>query len=183
MNIEFIELFNEKINSILNAINDYILKHEHHKFIKQIHLLESIKGVGFISAVTLMCEIGDFSAFTKPKQLYAFFGLDPAVKESGKFKATRISISKRGSTLARRVLFTIALVSIRTSKKGLAINPVLRDYYEIKKQSKPKMVALGAIMHKISNIIFALLRDNEPFVLRTPEEHCKTYNTYLSLVA
>lgn len=183
MNIEFIELFDEKINSILNSIKDYMLKYEHHEFIKQIYLLESIKGVGFISAVTLMCEIGDFSAFTKPKQLYAYFGLDPAVKESGKFKGTKIAISKRGSTLARRVLFTIALVSIRTSKKGLAINPVLRNYYEKKKQSKPKMVALGAIMHKISNIIFAVLRDNKPFVLRTPEEHCRAYNNHLSLVA
>ena len=30
-------------------------------FVKQIHLVESIKGAGFLSAVTVMCEIGDFS--------------------------------------------------------------------------------------------------------------------------
>lgn len=183
MNIEFIEIFNEKIESILTSIKDFTLKYEDHKFIKQIHLLDSIKGIGFISAVTLMCEIGDFSAFTKPKQLYAYFGLDPAVKESGKFKGTKVSMSKRGSKLARRVLFTIALVSVRSSKNGLANNPVLKDYYEKKKQSKPKMVALGAIMHKVSNIIFAVLRDNKPFVLRTPDEHQQAYNSHLSLVA
>jgi len=183
MNIEFIEIFSSKINSVLAKINDFTIEYEDHKFIEQIHLLDSIKGVGFISAVTLMCEIGDFSAFLKPKQLYAYFGLDPAVKESGKFKGTKVSMSKRGSRLARRVLFTIALSSVRSSKKGVPNNPVLKDYYDKKKESKPKMVALGAIMHKVSNIIFAVLRDNKPFALRTPDEHRTSYNSHLSLVA
>lgn len=43
----------------------------------QIHLLETFKGASFLSAVSLMGEIGDFSAFSKPKQLFAYFGLDP----------------------------------------------------------------------------------------------------------
>lgn len=183
LNIEFIEIFNSKIEAILKSIKDFTIKHESYLFIKQIHLLDSIKGVGFISAVTLMCEIGDFSAFKKAKQLYAYFGLDPAVKESGKFKGTKVSMSKRGSRLARRVLFTVALVSVRGSKSGTPNNPVLKDYYDKKKLSKPKMVALGAVMHKISNIIFAVLRDNVPFVLRTPDEHRKSYASHLSLVA
>ena len=183
LNIEFIEIYNSKIEDILTKIKNFTIKYEDENFIQQIHLLDSIKGVGFISAVTLMCEIGDFSAFSKPKQLYAYFGLDPAVKESGKFKGTKTSMSKRGSRLARRVLFTIALVSVRGSRSGTPNNPVLHSYYENKKQSKPKMVALGAIMHKISNIIFAVLRDNTPFVMRTPEQHKMCHNTNLSLVA
>lgn len=183
LNIEFIEIYNSKIESILNSIKEFTLQYESNTFVKQIHLLDSIKGVGFISAVTLMCEIGDFSAFKKPKQLYAYFGLDPAVKESGKFKGTKVSMSKRGSRLSRRILFTIALVSVRGSKSGTPNNPVIKEYYEKKKLSKPKMVALGAVMHKISNIIFAVLRDNTPFVLRTPDEHRKSYNSHLSLVA
>ncbi len=130
-----------------------------------------------------MCEIGDFSAFKKPKQLYAYFGLDPAVKESGKFKGNKVSMSKRGSRLARRVLFTVALVSVRSSKCGQANNPVIKDYYDKKKESKPKMVALGAVMYKVSNIVFAVLRDNKPFVLRTAKEHEISYKSNLTLVA
>ncbi len=171
-------MFNQKIDAILSRIKAFTLKYENEDFIKQIHLILSIRGIGFISAVTLMCEIGDFSAFKKPKQLYAYFGLDPAVKESGKFKGTKISMSKRGSSFARRVLFTIVLVSI-----GVANNPVIKDYYEKKKQSKHKMVVLGAVMHKISNIIYAVLRDNKPFILKTPEEHQKAYKQDLSLAA
>ena len=34
------------------------------------------------------------------------------------------------------------------------------------------MVALGAIMHKVCNIIFAVLRDKKELDLLYPEEHC-----------
>ncbi|NLN48903.1 MAG: IS110 family transposase, partial [Clostridiales bacterium] len=54
---------------------------------------------------------------------------------------------------------------------GEPINPVLMDYYKKKSQSKAKKVALGAVMHKLVYIIFAVLRDRKPFELRSPEEH------------
>ncbi len=178
MNIDIIEMFNNKINDVLDNIEEQTSKYAEHDFVKQIHLVNSIKGVGFISAVSLMCEIGDFTAFKRPKQLYAYFGLDPAVKESGNFKGTKVSMSKRGSRIARRVIYAVALCSISSSN-----NPVLKEYYNKKKESKPKKVALGAVMHKLCNIIFAILRDNKPFVLKTATEHCKEYQRHLSLVA
>ncbi len=122
-----------------------------------------------------MCEIGDFSAFQSPKQLFAYFGLDPAVKQSGKFNGTRTSMSKRGSRIARRVIHTMALVSIATNRNGSANNPVLREYYLKKCQSKPKIVALKAVMHKVCNIVFAIQRDEKEFEIITPEDHQKNY--------
>ena len=38
------------------------------------------------------------------------------------------------------------------------------------------MVALGAIMHKVCNIVFAILRDEKAFEIITPEEHQKNYH-------
>lgn len=61
-----------------------------------------------------------------------------------------------GSRIARRAVHTIALVSIELTHKGDANNSVLRNYYLSKCQSKPKMVALGAVVHKVCNIIFAI---------------------------
>lgn len=145
-------------------------------FVKQIHLIETFKGAGFLSAISLMGEIGDFSAFSKPKQLFAYFGLDPAVKQSGKFEGTKIQMSKRGSAIARRVVYTLTLQSISTSRTGEAKNPVLRDYYLKKCEVKPKLVAMGAVSHKVCNMIFAILRDNKPFEIIAPEEHVKQYN-------
>ena len=89
-------------------------------------MIETFKGAGFLSAVSIMGEIGDFSAFSKPKQLFAYFGLDPAVKQSGKFEGTKVQMSKRGSAIARRVIHTLTLQSISISRNGEAKNPELR---------------------------------------------------------
>ncbi len=173
--ISFIRKYDEEISLILSDMHALVDANESTELVKQIHLIESFKGAGFLSAVSLMGEIGDFSAFNSPKQLFAYFGLDPAVKQSGNFNGTKISMSKRGSRIARRVIHTMALISISKNKDGSAKNPVLRDYYLLKCQSKPKMVALGAIMHKVCNIVFAILRDEKEFEIITPEEHQKNY--------
>ena len=174
--IGFIRKYDEEIKGILNAMHELVDANEGTDFVRQIHLIETFKGAGFLSAASLMGEIGDFSAFSKPKQLFAYFGLDPAVKQSGKFEGTKTQMSKRGSAIARRVVHMLALQSIGTSRTGDAKNPVLRDYYLKKCESKPKLVAMGAVSHKVCNIIFAMLRDNKPFEVITPQEHIKKYN-------
>ena len=112
----------------MDALHNLVDSNEDTDFVKQIHLIETFKGAGFLSAVSLMGEIGDFSAFTKPKQLFAYFGLDPAVKQSGKFEGTKVQMSKRGPAIARRVIHVLTLQSISTSRTGEAKNPVFLYY-------------------------------------------------------
>ncbi len=138
-----------------------------------IELLQSFTGIGLLTAATLLAEIGDFSAFSKPEKLVAFFGVDPSVMQSGEFIGTQNKMSKRGSRLLRRVLFTIALANIRTKRDKQACNPVIMEYYKNKCQSKPKKVAIGAVMRKIICIIFAILRDKKPYEMRSPEKHAQ----------
>jgi transposase len=171
MCVSFIKTYDDEIAGVLSQIKELVALHPGEAFARQIRLIESIPGAGFLTAVTVIAEIGDFSAFTSPKQLFAFFGLDPAVKQSGKFMGTQVKMSKRGSAIARRAIYTIALVSIGVNRKGVANNHVLRDCYLFKCKSKPKMVALGVVMHKVCNIIFAILRDDKEFRIVTPEEH------------
>jgi len=189
--IQIIEFYDEQISNILQQMKSIVDEHQDELFIEQVELLQSIKGLGFLSALTLMCEIGDFSAFSKPKQLFAYFGLDPSVNQSGKFNGSRMKMSKRGSRIARRVLHMAAVQSVGTTKIGVPKNPVLRDFY-LKKcaEGKTKMVALGAVSHKFCNIIFAVLREHQPYVMKTPEQHCLDYTdtqsshiTTLELVA
>lgn len=176
--IQLIEQYEQQINDILKQMKALTKQHKDELFVKQVKLLESMKGIGFLSALTLMCEIGDFSAFGKPKQLFAYFGLDPSVNQSGKFKGSRASISKRGSSIARRVLHTIAIQTVGTTKKGIAKNPVLRNFYHKKlEEGKARLVALVAVSHKICNIIYAMLRDHQPYVMKTPEQHRQDYNS------
>ena len=126
--ISFIRKYDEEINGILESMHELINANEDTDFVKQIHLIETFKGAGFLSAI------------------------------------------------ARRVVHTLTLQSISVSRTGEAKNPVLRDYYLKKCGAKPKLVAMGAVSHKVCNIIFAMLRDNKPFEIITPQEHIKQYN-------
>ena len=172
--ISFIRIYSQKISGILASIRKFADDNPDELLVKQIRLIETIRGAGFLSAA-LMAEIGDFAAFSKPKQLFSYFGLDPSVKRSGNFIGTKNKMSKRGSAIARRAVHTISTVSIRRTKNG-AINPVLRQYYDLKCQSKPKLVALGAVAHKVCNIIFAVLRDNKPFAIISNDDHIADFH-------
>ena len=171
-NIQLIKAIECQIDSLLKEINDLINSSNFPSQIKKnIELVDSIPGIGELTAITLIAEIGDINGFIKPKHLVAFFGIDSSVNESGNFKGSQNKISKRGTRIGRRALYAVALASIRKDRNGVPINKVLLDYYQDNMNGKKPKVALGAIMHKIINYIFAVLRNQEPFQLRDPKIH------------
>ena len=168
--------YQKHLDALLKALHETVEKLQDTLIYNQICLLQSLPGIGFLSAVVLIAEMGDFNLFSSPKKLYAYFGLDPAVKQSGKLSGDKVHMSKRGPCLARRVLHIAALNNIKVAKgSGSPVNPVIYAYYTRKCSGKKKPVAMGAVMHKICNIIFAMLRDNRPFEIITPEEHCRRF--------
>ncbi|CAA7601968.1 Transposase IS116/IS110/IS902 family [Acididesulfobacillus acetoxydans] len=182
--IDGIEHMQTSLNGIDAQIHTMIeLEQFPAKARRNIELLDEIPGIGFLTAATLIAEIGDFRLFKSPKAFTAFFGIDPSVNQSGKFNGDRNKISKRGTRIGRRVLFAIAMASIRTTRNGQEINPVLRDFYTAKCVSKKKKVALVAVMHKLLHYIFAVLRDQKPFEVRKPEDHQSWRKTKLQQAA
>ena len=168
--------YQEHLDNILEDLHKAVDKLEGTPVYDRIFLLQSLRGVGFLSATVLIAEMGSFDLFSSQKKLYAYFGLDPAVKQSGKFNGDKVHMSKRGSSLARRILHMVAINNLKVDKRTKTpVNPVIHGYYTDKCKSKKKNVAVGAVMHKICNIIFAMLRDNKPFEIITPEEHCERY--------
>ena len=174
--ISMIKTLDENLTKILKAIRQLItedMAKDTPMLSLTLELLQSIPGIGLLTAATILAEVGDFSAFSKPGKLVAYFGIDPSVMQSGEFIGTRNKMSKRGSKLLRRVLFTVALANIRTKRDKKPCNPVMMEFYKRKCQSKPKKVALGAVMRKLVCIIFAVLRDRKPFELRSPQKHAQ----------
>ena len=168
--------YQKHLDSILEELHKAVDKLQGTPVYDRICLLQTLRGIGFLSAVVLIAEMGSFDLFSSPKKLYAYFGLDPAVKQSGKFNGDKVHMSKRGSCLARRILHMVALNNLKVDKgTKIPVNPVIHNYYTEKCKSKKKNVAVGAVMHKICNIIFAMLRDNKPFEIITPQEHCEQY--------
>ena len=70
---------------------------------EQVQLLESIVGVGPISAVTVTAEIGEIERFSSAEKPVSYAGLDPTVRQSGQ-RETRGPISKEGSSVLRWML-------------------------------------------------------------------------------
>ena len=168
--------YQKHLDEILEELHKAVDKLKGKTVYDQIDLIQSLRGVGFLSAVVLIAEMGSFDLFSSPKKLYAYFGLDPAIKQSGKFNGDKVHMSKRGSSLARRILHMVALNNLKVDKgTKMPVNPVIHSYYTDKCKGKKKNVAVGAVMHKVCNIIFAMLRDNKPFEMITPQEHCERY--------
>jgi len=165
-----------EITKLLNEIKSFIDSDDLPATLnKNIDLLMTLGGVGYITAVTVLAEIGAVDNFLKPKQLVAFFGVDPAVNESGKFKGDRVKMSKRGTRFGRRALYAVALASIRRKRNGEPTNPILLKYYQENLKGKKAKVALVAIMHKIIKYIFAILKNQEAYQLRDPKLHQRMY--------
>lgn len=122
--------------------------------------LTTIPGIGPTLAAAILSEIGDISRFSSATKLAAFAGIDPTVKQSGEFTATHNHMSKRGSPYLRRAIWQASTVAVNC-------DPRLKAFMEKKRaEGKPYMNAIGHVTRKLTNIIYAVLRDNKPYYPR-----------------
>ena len=121
--------------------------------------LTTITGIGTTLVATIFSEIGgNIQRFSESGKLVAFAGIDPTVKQSGKFTGTKNKMSKRGSPYLRRAIWLASTVA--TFK-----DPAINQFYEKKKaEGKEYLTIIGHICRKMVSIIFAVLRDNKPYV-------------------
>ena len=113
--------------------------------------LDSIYGIGWISAVDIVAELGDLRHFGHGRQLTAFAGLSPRNFDSGQSVHKQPRMCKRGSSHVRRILFMPSLAVIRGDSD-------LADLYRrLLKAGKKKKSALGAVMRKLLTVMRAIL--------------------------
>ncbi len=120
--------------------------------------ITTITGIGNITGAAIISEIGDISKFDSPRKLVAFAGLDATVTQSGEFEAAHNVMSKRGSPYLRKAIFQAALVAAFK-------DPVLSAYYQKKRaEGKHHLTCIGAVARKMCNIIYAVVKNNQPYV-------------------
>lgn len=147
----------EMINLLENQLDE--LDFEIEQYLNQLDTpITTCPGVGKVLGAVILSEIGDISRFSEPKKLVAFVGVDPSVKQSGQFVGTQNRISKRGSPNLRRAIWMAATVAAFR-------DPVLSAFYQKKRsEGKHHSSAIGAVARKLTLIIYAVLRDNKPYV-------------------
>jgi len=120
--------------------------------------ITTITGIGNVTGAAIISEIGDISKFDNPRKLVAFAGLDATVTQSGEFEASHNVMSKRGSPYLRKAIFQAALIASFH-------DPVLSVYYQKKKaEGKHHLTCVGAVARKMCNIIYTVLKNNQPYV-------------------
>lgn len=126
-------------------------------------LLRSIPGVGELTALIFLAEIGDIKRFPTSKQLTAFAGLDSSVYESGTFRSSQNRISKRGSNYLRKAFYQATVCGISQQIKGPR-NSILSQYYNRKlAEGKPTKVAIIATCHKLLRMVYGVWMNGIPF--------------------
>ncbi len=127
------------------------------EFAKEYVLLRSIPGIGLKVAAMIIAIFGNFENFMTAKQACSFVGIAPSPYESGTLVKGRGSISKQGSTFARKMLFMGAL-------SATVYNPLIRQQYQrLIQNGKNKMVALTAAANKLLRQAFGVMKSGIPF--------------------
>ncbi|RJG37023.1 IS110 family transposase, partial [Motilimonas pumila] len=97
-----------------------------------VQFLTTLRGIRFISAMTLVAELGDMRRFNSPRSLMHFIGLTPSEYSSGQ-RQKQGGITKCGNTHARRILIEAAW-AYRFSPK------VSRELLKRQEGHSPKLV-------------------------------------------
>jgi transposase len=127
-----------------------------------ISLLMSIPGIGWIVATHLVARLGDWREISNVRQIAAFLGLVSSEHSTGD-KENRGSITRSGDSRLRNKLIQSAWTTIKK-------DPELRAFYRRIYQRHPKKVAarkaIVAVARKLTTRIYAVLKQQRPFVLR-----------------
>ncbi|HKV99929.1 MAG TPA: IS110 family transposase [Vicinamibacterales bacterium] len=123
----------------------------------QRDLILTIPGIGERTAALVLGEILDVARFTSARQLAAYAGLVPHVRQSGTSVRGRGALTKIGAPRLRKALYWPAI----TASKH---NPPLRGFAaRLRAAGKPKMVIVAAIMRKLLHQIYGVLRSGRRF--------------------
>ena len=120
-------------------------------------VVRSMNGVGDVLAVKLIAEIGDIQKYRNSNALIAYAGIDTPPYQSGNFYGTNRRISKRGSSLLRKIGYE----TMRCLKSTKPTNDNAVYLYMLKKENegKPPKVAKIAALNKFLRIYYARVNE------------------------
>jgi transposase len=134
---------------------------EHALAAPEIKRLMTIPGVDVGTAAALMAAVGDIRRFATPRQLVAYLGLDPKVRQSGEQEARHGHISKRGNAQARSLLVEAAWVAVRSPGP-------LRAFGERLRARRGAQVAAVAVARKLAVLAWHMLTKQQDYAFARP---------------
>jgi len=124
--------------------------HEHAKSDPRVKVLTSLPGVGELTALVMLAEIGDIRRFPTARKLASWSGLTPTVRGSDTH-VRHGHISKQGSVWMRWILIEAA----QTAKR----HPDFASTYQAMSRRRGKKIATIAVGRKLLTRSWHLLTD------------------------
>lgn len=129
------------------------------KLKERINDITSIKGVGLITAITVVAETDGFNLIRNSRQLVCFAGYDVVNKQSGTSVNTRPRISHKGNKYIRKALYFPAITAVKHEE-------FFGNFYKrLLDRQKIKMKSYVAVQRKLLVLIYTLWKNEEPFNL------------------
>jgi transposase len=144
----------EQIKRTEKLIRQHINKHPGLR--AERDLLLSIPGLGEATVARLISEI-NFDQYESAREVAAFAGLVPRLRESGKSVRGRARLSKMGTPRIRRSLYFPAITALRC-------NPVIKTWARgLRERGKCEMQIICAVMRKLIHLAFGVLKTGKPY--------------------
>ena len=125
-------------------------------------LIQSIPSIGERISSAVIGTFNRFEHFYNAKQVASFIGMNPSEFSSGISVNKQASISRRGNSYIRKILYMATLTAIRLNKS-------CKELYErLLARGKAKKLALIAVANKLIRQIFAVVKNNR----RYEENYC-----------
>ncbi|URI05774.1 IS110 family transposase [Aquincola tertiaricarbonis] len=143
---QVLRLLDRQIEMVDKDTDDHLDRH----FKQQRTLLDSVKGVGPVTVITLTAILPELGKLQR-RQIAKLVGVAPLANDSGKRQGKRRTWGGRADV--RAVLYMATLSAVR-------FNPAVKAFYaRLVAAGKPKKVALVACMRKLLTVLNAMLRD------------------------
>lgn len=134
----------------LAEIDRDIDAHMERHFKAQRQLLDSVKGVGAVTTLTLLSALPELGTLGR-KPIAKLVGIAPLADDSGKRKGQRRIWGGRGEVRAALYMATLS---------AMRYNPAIAAFYRrLLAAGKPKKVAMVGCMRKLLTILNAMMRD------------------------
>lgn len=127
----------------------------------QAKRLMSVPGVNVICAASFLAAVGDISRFKDPRNLVAYLGLDPKVRQSGPGPGTSGHISKQGSASARWALVEASWSTVRQPGP-------MRAFYQRVRARRGHQIAVVAAARKLACLFWFLLTREQDYAYQQP---------------
>jgi transposase len=124
---------------------------------EKISYITDIKGLGYLTAATILGETNGFALFKSIPQLVSYVGYDVVEEQSGSHKG-KTKISKKGNSRIRRALHMPAFNMVRYD-----VGNFKQFFKRILEKHNQKMKAYVAVQKKLLVLIYTLWKKNEAF--------------------